>query len=299
MSRGSPPPGGNPARRPDGLLEGTPADIETAALFVRQPGPPVSGQFLSSLRSFRAESRREGLVRLAAWSRGAGISAVALEADAHSLIPDLRALGFDDAGPLPCYSSPVRPGWVRRNAPALLLPRARPLENVKVIPDVLPDPAERRLGEQLAPEFGALAGFPDRAPLPAAGVHLVRGGRPLASCRFDPPAAGRLIVPYWIAPPGEPDVTALLAVSALRAAAPAESVWFETPHRLLAQGLFLARFLPRRSRARVLVRQHGDRDLAAPSTSDWHLPSPTVLGPRAVTESGIIRGPTPAGAAIV
>ena len=201
-----------------------------------------------------------------------------LEEDASFLIPDLRALGFDDAGPLPRYSSPVRPGWLRRNVPGLLLPRARTLKDVTVVPEALPDPEEERLWEQLAPDFAAVAGFPAEVPLPAAGVHLVRGGEPVASCRFEPPAGGALTAPYWVAPPGEPDLTALLAASVLTAAGPASSVWFETPHRLLARGLLLARFLPRRSRARVLVRQHGDRDLSAPSTADWHLTSPTVAG---------------------
>ena len=84
-------------------------------------------------------------------------------------------------------------------------------------------------------------------------------------------------MPWWIAPPGEPDLTALLAGETIRAAGPATSVWFETPHRLLARGLLLARFLPRRSRARVLVRQHGDRDLPAPSIADWHLSTATVV----------------------
>ncbi len=200
-----------------------------------------------------------------------------LEEDASALIPDLRALGFDDAGPLPRYSSPVRPGWLRRSVPALLLPRAHTLTDVTVVPEALPDPEEASLRERLAPDFAAVAGFPADGPLPAAGVHLVRGGRPVASCRFEPKAEGALAVPCWIAPPREPDLTALLAGETLRAAGSAASVWFETPHRLLARGLFLARFLPRRSRARVLVRQHGDRDLPAPSIADWHLSTATVV----------------------
>ena len=200
-----------------------------------------------------------------------------LEEDASALIPDLRALGFDDAGPLPRYSSPVRPGWLRRGLPALLLPRARPVADVTVVPEALPRPEEESLRERLAPDFGAVAGLPAGVPLPAAGVHLVRAGRPVASCRFEPAAEGALAVPWWIAPPGEPDLTALLAGEMLRAAGPAASVWFETPHRLLARGLLLARFLPRRSRARVLVRQHGDRDLPAPSIADWHLSTATVV----------------------
>jgi hypothetical protein len=250
--------------------------ITGAPLWSRSAGEPVSGQFLARFRLPPVESRREGLARLSAWSRDAGVAAVVLEEAASFLIPDLRALGFDDAGPLPRYSSPVRPGWLRRGLPALLLPRARALTDVTVVPEALPDPEETSLRERLAPEFGAVAGFPAEVPLPAAGVHLVRGGKPVASCRFDRPPGGALMVPHWIAPPGEPDLAALLAGSVLTAAGHASSVWFETPHRLLARGLLLARFLPRRSRARVLVRQYGDRDLPAPSTADWHLTTLTA-----------------------
>ena len=248
-----------------------------APLEVRSAGKRACGQFLARFRFPPSESRRERLARLAAWSRDAGVSAVVLEEEASALIPDLRALGFDDAGPLPRYSRPVQPGWLRRNVPALLLPRARTPADVTVVPEPLAVPEETSLRQRLAPEFGAVAGFPADLPLAAAGVHLVRGGRPVASCRFEPQSAGALAVVYWIAPPQEPDVTALLAESVLRAADPASSLWFETPHRLLARGLFLQRFLPRRSRARVLVRQHGDRDLPAPSIADWHLCTATVV----------------------
>ena len=252
-------------------------EVVAAPLLVRRAGGTAPGKVLCRLTLSPAESRREGLARLAAWSRNAGVSAVALEEDASALIPDFRALGFDDAGPLPRYSSPVRPGWLRRSVPALLLPRARPLTDVTVVPEALSGPEEEGLRERLAPDFGAVAGFPADIPLAAAGVHLVRDGRPVASCRFEPQAEGALAVPWWIAPPREPDLTALLAGSVLAAADPASSVWFETPHRLLARGLFLARFLPRRSRARVMVRQHGDRDLPAPSIADWHLSTTTLV----------------------
>ncbi len=255
-------------------MEPSPA-VVSAPLLVRQAGRAAPGKFLSRLTLSPSESRREGLARLAAWSRDAGVSAVVLEEDASALIPDLRALGFDDAGPLPRYSSPVRPGWLRRTVPALLLPRARSVRDVTLVPEALSDRGEESLRERLAPDFGAVAGFPAGVPLPAAGVHLVRAGGPVASCRFEPEAEGALAVPWWIAPPREPDLTALLAASVLAAADPASSVWFETPHRFLARGLLLARFLPRRSRARVLVRQHGDRDLPAPSIADWHLSTTT------------------------
>ena len=263
------------------MLAGTPVEprpeVAAAPLLVRQPGVAAPGQFLCGLTLSAAVSRREGLARLAAWSRDAGVSAVVLEEDASTLIPDLRALGFDDAGPLPRYSCPARPGWLRRNVPALLLPRARTLTDVTVVPEALSDREDASLRERLAPDFGAVAGLPADVPLPAAGVHLVRGGRPVASCRFEPQAEGALAVPWWIAPPREPDLTAALAGATLRAAGSAASVRFETPHRLLARGLLLARFLPRRSRARVLVRQHGDRDLPAPSIADWHLSTTTLV----------------------
>lgn len=252
-------------------------EVVAAPLLVRQAGGAAPGKFLCGLTLSATESRREGLARLAAWSRDAGVSAVVLEEDASVLIPDLRALGFDDAGPLPRYSSPVRPGWLRRSVPALLLPRARKLTDVTVVPEALSDREEASLRERLAPDFGAVAGLPADVPLPAAGVHLVRDGRPAASCRFEPPAEGALAVRYWIGPPREPDLTALLAESVCAAADPASTVWFETPHRLLTRGLFLARFLPRRSRVRVMVRQHGDRDLPAPSIADWHLSTATLV----------------------
>ena len=255
------------------------ADTQVAGvpLLVKPGAESIPGQFLTRVRLAPGGSRRDALTRLSAWARRTEVSAAVLEDHTGQLYADLRALGFDDAGPLPRYSSPVRPGWLRRSVPALLLPRARTLKDVTVVPEALPDPEEASLRERLAPDFGAVAGFPADVPLPAAGVHLVRGGQPVASCRFEPEAEGALTVPCWIAPPCEPDLTALLAAGTLRAAGPAASVWFETPHRLLARGLLLARFLPRRSRARVLVRQHGDRDLPAPSIADWHLSTATVV----------------------
>lgn len=249
--------------------------IGAAPLLVRDGEGGAPGKVLTALRL--PSSRHEALAALSAWSRSAGVAAVVLEEAASALIPDFRALGFDDAGPLPRYSSPARPGWLRRGLPALFLPRARVPGDVTLVSEALPETEEKRLWEGLAPDFGAAPGPPDDPPLPATGIHVVRGGRPVASCRFELPHEGPLTVPYWIAPPREPDLTALLARSLLRLAPPATSVAFETPHHLLARGLLLARFLPRRSRARVLVRQHGDRDFPAPSTADWHLPATTVV----------------------
>ena len=104
----------------------------------------------------------------------------------------------------------------------------------------------------------------------------------MASCRYRVAGAGGaaadLEVTHWIAPAAEPDLVALLALETRKAAgrAGATAAVFETTHRGLARGLLLARFLPRRSRARVLVRQSGDREVSAPSTADWHLSAPTA-----------------------
>ena len=276
--------------------------ITGAPLRFRSAGEPVSGQFLARFRPPPSESRREGLARLAAWSRNAGVSAVVLEEDASALIPDLRALGFDDAGPLPRFSTPVRPGWLRRSLPALLLPRARTLTDVTVVPEALSDPEEERLRERLAPDFGALAGFPAdvRSP-PRAFTWCAAAGRSRAAGSNRRPRAPSRC-PYWIAPPREPDLTALLAGGTLRAAGPAASVWFETPHRLLARGLFLARFLPAALAgpgARAPARGSG------PSRAFHHGLAPVHrdrgAGPLTATgvQTAIIVGPTPAGAAIV
>lgn len=258
-----------------------PPDITTVPLRVRSAGEPVSGQLLTHARLDAKESRRAALARLSAWARSTETAAVVLEGGAGPLHADLRSLGFDDAGPLPRYAARVRPGPVRRALAAVLLPGPRALRDVEAVSEALPDAAERALRERLAPEFGALPFLP--GDLSDSGVHLVQGGQLIASCRFHLPpadagaAAGDLEVVHWIAPPGSPDLTARLALEALRTAsrAGAAGAVFETTHQDLAKGLLLARFLPRRPRARVLVRQSGDRDLAAPSTADWHLTAPT------------------------
>ena len=210
-------------------------------------------------------------------------AAVLLDAPSDSDGPryaDFRALGFDDAGPLPRYSARVRPGLLRRLLTTLLLPGPRAPSGVEVVAKALPEAAERALRERLAPEFGALPFA--AADLPESGLHLTRNGGPVATCRFRPPTAAgaELAVVSWIAPPEEPDLTALLARGALTAAGRvgAAGASFETTHRGLGKGLLLARFLPRRSRARVLVRTAGERGGAVPSTDDWHLTAPTVIG---------------------
>lgn len=253
-----------------------PAGIASAPLWLAAAGGFTAGKLLTEWRLPPREGRREGLAGLAAWSRGARFSVFVLEEDASPWLPDLRALGFDDAGPLPCYSAPARSGWLRRGLAGFLLPGARPPRDVTVASRALSDGDEQALRERLAPDFGVLAACGDGVPPPAAGLHLRRGGRPVASCRWERLPTG-LVVRDWIAPPRAPDLTAFLALSVLRLADPSDTVRFETPHRMLARGLLLARFLPCRSGARILVRQHGGRGLPAPGTTDWHLSARTVL----------------------
>ena len=256
--------------------------VADVPLLVKPGTEPVSGQFLTRVPLVLGESRRDALARLSTWARASELSAAVLEDRAGQLYADVRALGFDDAGPLPRYAAPARPGPVRRALTAILLPGPRVLPGVEAVPEALPEATEHALHERLAPEFGALA-FPSE-DLPESGVHLVRSGAPVASCRYRVAgaggAAGDLDVTHWIAPPGEPDLVALLALETRKAAgrAGATAAVFETTHRGLARGLLLARFLPRRSRARVLVRQSGDREVSAPSTADWHLTARTAAG---------------------
>ncbi len=198
---------------------------------------------------------------------------VVLPGNAGDLFAALRALGFDDAGPLPRYFAPARPGLLRRTLTAALLPAPRLPESLSAVPEALPAREERALRERLAPRFGA---FVEPAPESSPGVHLRRDGEAVASCRFAPGAGGAVEAREWIAPPDEPDLAAALALAALDRAG--TGVTFETTHAVLGRGLLLARFLPRPARARILVRQGGDRDLFAPRTTDWHLTAPARIG---------------------
>ena len=206
-----------------------------------------------------------------------------LPVSAGSLFADLRALGFDDAGPLPRYAAPARPGFLRRSLTWSLLPAPRVPSGTEAIPEPLPIAEEEALRARLAADFGAL---PEAAPPEGesspAGARVMRNGRAVAGCRWDRREGAVLAVREWLAPHDPPDIAAALAREALRAAAAAGAAGlsFETTHAALGKGLLLARFLPRSSRARVLVRQGGDRAQAAPSTSDWHLAAPArILGP--------------------
>ena len=191
---------------------------------------------------------------------------------------DLRALGFEDAGPLPQFSAPVRPGPWRRALAFVLLPAAPVLPGVTAVPKPLPEGRWPRLAKRLAPGFGALCGFGPR-PSPASGAsgaHLVREERVVAACRLaaSPDPGGVLRVSDWIAPADEPELTAALLGAALAVASGqgARRLALETPHAGLGAGLPLARFLPGRSRARILMRP-ASRDEPIPRTDAWHFPT--------------------------
>lgn len=290
----------------------------------RKPGPGnlaavplrgrsgVRGALLTGLpaRPGGPAARREDLLRLSRWAREAGQAVVVLAGEPR-LGADLRALGFEDSGPLPRYSAPVRPGRLRRVLTALLLPSRARRRDLEALSLPLEVPAERALRIRLAPGFGVVsdcAGAGAAADPPPIGAHVVEGGEPVAAAVLTPGKSGAVEARSWIAPPGpeDADVTAALAEAALAAArkAGATRVFFETPHAVLARGLLLARILPAGSRARVLVRRAtvsgggGDRPPAAPRIADWHLEAPARVSreaPPAVIASGV----PPARAAIV
>lgn len=203
-----------------------------------------------------------------------------------ALLTDFRRLGFDDAGPLPAFAAPTRPGALRRALAAAFLPGARRMEGLQVAREPLPAPEVQALSERLASAFDlAPAVVPDEAPDPAAGVVLRREGRPLAFAHWPPEPGAEATVTDWIAPPDEPDLVAALASETRRAAGErgaaggrgAAGVRFSTPHRGLGIGLRLARFVSRPSAARILVRRAGGRDPRVPSTLGWGLTAPTRI----------------------
>ncbi len=195
---------------------------------------------------------------------------------------DLRALGFEDAGPLPQYAAPVRPGPWRRALAFVLLPGAPVLPDVTAVPEPPPEGRWSRLAEELAPGFGALSDFgPRSSSAPdASGAHLLRGERVMAACRFAarPDAGDVLRVTDWLAPADEPELAAALLRAALAAASGqgARRVAVETPHAGLGAGLQIARFLPGRSRARILMRP-ASRDEPIPRTDAWHFSTRSQL----------------------
>ena len=209
-----------------------------------------------------------------------------------ALLTDFRRLGFDDAGPLPAFAAPTRPGALRRALAAAFLPGARRMEGLQVVREPLPAPEVRDLSERLAPAFDlavappAPPAAPAEAPEPTGGVVLRREGRPLAFAHWTSGPGAEAAVTDWIAPPDEPDLVAALASEARSAAGErgAPGVRFATPHRGLGIGLRLARFVSRPSAARVLVRRAGGRDPRVPSTLGWRLTAPTrIEGARSET----------------
>lgn len=209
-----------------------------------------------------------------------------------ALLTDFRRLGFDDAGPLPAFAAPTRPGPLRRALAAALLPGARRVQGLEVVREPLPAPQVHALSERLAPAFDLSPASaeppaaPTEAPDPTAGVVLRREGVPLAFAHWTSGPGAEAAVTDWIAPPGEPDLVAALASETHRAAGDrgAPGVRFSTPHRDLGIGLRLARFVSRPSAARVLVRRAGGRDSRVPSTLGWRLTAPTrIEGARSET----------------
>lgn len=200
---------------------------------------------------------------------------------APDLLADFRSLGFDDAGALPSFAAPARPGALRR-ALAALLPAAPAAPEVEVVPEVLPSAARAEVRSRLAASFEALADGAADSGTPRSGVWLRRAGRPAAYARWRTPPPGTPVrVDDWLAPPTEPPVTAALARAALAraAAANAPELVFSTPHHRLGLHLRLARFLPRTGGSRLLVRLPGARQERTPDPAGWHLTSETQVEP--------------------
>jgi len=200
---------------------------------------------------------------------------------APDLLADFRSLGFDDAGILPSFAAPTRPGPLRR-ALAALLPSAPAAPEVEIVREVLPAAARAEVRSRLAASFEVLADGGADSAAPLSGVWLRRAGAPVAyACWRTPPpeAAMSLPVEDWLAPPAEPAVTAALARASLAAAGNARELVFSTPHRRLGLHLRLARFLPRTGDSRLLVRFPGARAARTPDPAGWHLPSQARIEP--------------------
>ncbi len=251
--------------------------IRDSALRLGGDGPSAPARLLTRFAPDPAASRREVLASLNHWARGAGFAVAVVPTSAGPLFADFRALGFDDAGPMPRYFAPARPPLWRRFLTETLLPAARVPDGLQAIPKTLSAANDSALRDRFASGFGALAEA--EADPASAGITLLRGGEPVAGARWRRDEAGTATVTGWLAPPGEADLAAVLAGEALRTAAAggAAGIRFETSHAVLGRGLLLARFLPRKSRARILVRQGGARDLLAPKTAGWHLTAPARI----------------------
>ena len=218
---------------------------------------------------------------MVAWAERAGFAVAVIPVAEAALLTDFRRLGFDDAGPLPAFAAPTRPGALRRALAAAFLPGARRVEGLQVAREPLPAPEVQALSERLASAFdlAVATAAPAEGPDPTAGVVLRREGRPLAFAHWVSGPGAEAAVTDWIAPPDEPDLVAALASETRRAAGDrgAAGVRFSTPHRGLGIGLRLARFVSRPSAARVLVRRAGGRDPRVPSTLGWRLTAPTRI----------------------
>ncbi len=210
------------------------------------------GRLLVRLERSVRSAKRDELAALASWSRASPLAVVILPAT-RRLYSDLRALGFEDAGPLGRYGAPTAPGRLRRVARTLFAPRLREPAGAVVSPDVLDKDAETALRERYRPRFGALAvALPETHP---AGVTVRLGGLPAGFAHFAGGPA-EVVVDEWLAPPDDPDLVGFLARETLRRAGEMgiRRLVFETPHVRSGHGLVLGGFLPQRSRARVLVR---------------------------------------------
>lgn len=208
----------------------------------------------------------------------------ALPGASPDLLADFRSLGFDDAGILPSFAAPTRPGALRRALAALLLPAAPAASEVEVVPEVLPAAARAAVRSRLAASFEALADGNADSPAPLTGIWLRRAGHPVAYAVWLTPrseTATSVRVEDWLAPPGEPAVTAALARAALARAAAgnARELVFSTPHRRLGLHLRLARFLPRTGAFRLLARSPVSRTGRTPDPAGWHLTSEARIEP--------------------
>lgn len=222
---------------------------------------------------------------MVAWAEDAGFAVAVIPVAEAALLTDFRRLGFDDAGPLPSFAAPTRPGLLRRALAAAILPRARRPEGIEVVRQPLAAPEVAVLTERLAPAFEL--SLASAAPVETkgvdgdtpAGVVLRRDDLPLAFAHWKSWPPGEALVADWAAPPDDPALVAALASETLLAAAGkgATAVRFATPHRALGIGLRLARFVSRSSAARILVRRAGSRDPRVPSTLGWLLTAPTRI----------------------
>lgn len=220
---------------------------------------------------------------MVAWAEDAGFAVAVIPVAEAALLTDFRRLGFDDAGPLPSFAAPTRPGLLRRALAAAILPRARRPDGIEVVREPLPASEVHSLTERLAPAFDLAPAAPVEttgvdADAPA-GVVLRRDDLPLAFAHWKVTPPGEALVTDWAAPPDDPALVAALAAETLLAAAGqgAAAVRFATPHRALGIGLRLARFVSRSSAARILVRRAGSRDPRVPSTVGWLLTAPTRI----------------------